>query len=220
MFEAYEQEKDLYVMMASKIYRLPEEECMEFDKDGNFQEEGNFRRDSVKSVLLGIMYERGHYAIAEQFGKPAKWGEDIVKMFLESFPHVEQYRKYLIYHAEQLGYVQTITGRKRRLPDMRIKNKNDGRYKNAHRQVLNAVIQGSAGDILKLAMIEIAKNERLKEIGARMVLTIHDEVIIEAPEEHKDEAGKLLSDTMKNVGYKMLGIPMKCDVEEMKRWGE
>lgn len=219
MFNAYLEGRDLYVMMASKIYQLPEEECMEFDSEGNFQEEGNFRRDSVKSVLLGIMYERGNNAIAEQFNKPIKWADEIIQMFNKSFPHVEQYRKYLVHHAETLGYVTTLQGRKRRLPDMKLRNPKNNKYNAAHRQVLNAVIQGTAGDILKQAMINVGKNKRLKELDAHMVLTIHDELILEAPEEYKEEVGEILAEEMKSVGYNLLGIPMKCDVEYMKVWG-
>lgn len=213
MWDAYMNGEDLYAMMASKIYNVPAEECVEA-----FGAEGKLRRDSVKSVLLGIMYSRSSADIAAQFGKPAKWGDWVVDQFKTAFPKVELVRKYYIHHAETHGYVTTIDGRKRRLPDMKKSNKSY-EYAVAFRQVLNSVIQGSAGDILKKAMILIGTNERLQELDAHMLLTVHDELILECPEANVREAGFLMADLMKQAGQETLGnLFMKCDLECTDVW--
>jgi DNA polymerase I-like protein with 3'-5' exonuclease and polymerase domains len=213
MWDAYMNGEDLYAMMASKIYSVPAEECVEA-----FGAEGKLRRDSVKSVLLGIMYERSAGDIAAQFGKPAKWGEEVVDLFKKAFPKVEMVRKYFIHHAETKGYAYTVDGRKRRLPDM-MKSKKSWEYTVAFRQVLNSVVQGTAGDLLKKAMIRIGQDERLQELDAHLLLTIHDELIMECPDEHVYEAGTIMSEHMKAVGRETLGgLLMKCDLEVMDVW--
>ena len=218
MIDAYNNNKDLYSLMASKVYGLPVEDCMEFRSDGTTNKDGKARRTSMKSVLLGIMYSRGARSIAEQLGITVQEAEDLVDSFNKEFPKVEMYRKYCVYHGEQKGYVTMIHGRKRRLPNLRIEDKDDFKYQEAFRQCLNSVIQGSAGIILKLAMIEIGNNERFKEIGGHLLLTIHDELICEVKEEYAEEGRKLLEDLMKDVGKRELNLAMKVDCEVSRIW--
>lgn len=155
MIEAYKEGKDLYAIMGAKVYGVPYEDCREFYPDGRVNPEGKERRTTMKSVLLGIMYERGAAAIGEQFDKNARWAQELIDNFYKSFPKVAQVRLKVEKMAEEYGYVTTICGRKRRLPDMQIPDRDDYRYQEAHRQSLNSVIQGSSADIMKLAMIAI-----------------------------------------------------------------
>lgn len=155
MINAYKEGKDLYAIMGSQVYQLPYEDCREFYPDGTVNAEGKHRRTTMKSVLLGIMYERGATAIGEQFNKSAEWAQQLIDNFYKSFPKINQYRLKIENMAETYGYVTTITGRKRRLPDMQLEDKDDYRYQEAHRQSLNSVIQGSSADIMKLSMIAI-----------------------------------------------------------------
>lgn len=128
----------------------------------------------MKSVLLGIMYERGATAIGEQFNKSAEWAQQLIDNFYKSFPKINQYRLKIENMAETYGYVTTITGRKRRLPDMQLEDKDDYRYQEAHRQSLNSVIQGSSADIMKLSMIAIYNDPRYKALDCHMIITVHD----------------------------------------------
>lgn len=218
MLESYRQGQDLYANMASIIFDKPVEECKEFRPDGTVNPEGNERRSQTKSVLLGIMYERTAKDIAGQFGKSAKWGEMVMESFTKKFTKVEQCRMKYISMAENLGYIQTVDGRKRRLPDMKLTNHYNYKYQQAHRQVLNAVIQGTAGDIMKKAMVAIGHNERFRELGGQMLLTIHDEVIAEIPKENAKEGAKLMESLMKEVGYQTLGVPMSVDITASDVW--
>lgn len=218
MIEAYKEEKDLYAIMGSKVYGLPYEECREFFPDGTVNPEGKHRRTTMKSVLLGIMYERGSKAIAEQFDKTPQWADQLIADFYKSFPKVQQFRLKVEKMAEEYGYVSTVCGRKRRLPDMQLPDKDDYRYAEAHRQSLNSVIQGSSADIMKLAMIAIYRDPRYKELDCHMIITVHDELIMEVPEHNIKAGAELLTETMKRVGHSLINLPMSVDAEVNEYW--
>lgn len=218
MINAYKEGKDLYAIMGSQVYQLPYEDCREFYPDGTVNAEGKHRRTTMKSVLLGIMYERGATAIGEQFNKSAEWAQQLIDNFYKSFPKINQYRLKIENMAETYGYVTTITGRKRRLPDMQLEDKDDYRYQEAHRQSLNSVIQGSSADIMKLSMIAIYNDPRYKELDCHMIITVHDELIMEVPEEHIKEGAELLVGTMKRVGHSLIDLPMSVDAEVNDYW--
>lgn len=218
MINAYKEEKDLYAIMGSQVYQLPYEDCREFYPDGTVNTEGKHRRTTMKSVLLGIMYERGATAIGEQFNKSAEWAQQLIDNFYKSFPKINQYRLKIENMAETYGYVTTITGRKRRLPDMQLEDKDDYRYQEAHRQSLNSVIQGSSADIMKLSMIAIYNDPRYKALDCHMIITVHDELIMEVPEDHIKEGAELLVGTMKRVGHSLIDLPMSVDAEVNDYW--
>ena len=218
MINAYKEGKDLYAIMGSQVYQLPYEDCREFYPDGTVNAEGKHRRTTMKSVLLGIMYERGATAIGEQFNKSAEWAQQLIDNFYKSFPKINQYRLKIENMAETYGYVTTITGRKRRLPDMQLEDKDDYRYQEAHRQSLNSVIQGSSADIMKLSMIAIYNDPRYKELDCHMIITVHDELIMEVPEDHIKEGAELLVGTMKRVGHSLIDLPMSVDAEVNDYW--
>lgn len=218
MINAYKEGKDLYAIMGSQVYQLPYEDCREFYPDGTVNAEGKHRRTTMKSVLLGIMYERGATAIGEQFNKSDEWAQQLIDNFYKSFPKINQYRLKIENMAETYGYVTTITGRKRRLPDMQLEDKDDYRYQEAHRQSLNSVIQGSSADIMKLSMIAIYNDPRYKALDCHMIITVHDELIMEVPEDHIKEGAELLVGTMKRVGHSLIDLPMSVDAEVNDYW--
>ena len=218
MINAYKEGKDLYAIMGSQVYQLPYEDCREFYPDGTVNAEGKHRRTTMKSVLLGIIYERGATAIGEQFNKSAEWAQQLIDNFYKSFPKINQYRLKIENMAETYGYVTTITGRKRRLPDMQLEDKDDYRYQEAHRQSLNSVIQGSSADIMKLSMIAIYNDPRYKALDCHMIITVHDELIMEVPEDHIKEGAELLVGTMKRVGHSLIDLPMSVDAEVNDYW--
>ncbi|MGL5460747.1 MAG: DNA polymerase [Cetobacterium sp.] len=217
MIEAYKEGKDLYAMMASKVYNMPVEECLEFREDGTTNAEGKARRNSMKSVLLGIMYCRGAKSIGEQLGKSEKYANDLIENFNKEFPRVKEMAQKVVYQAEKLGFVNTLFGRKRRLVDMQL-SRDDYRYQQAYRQCLNAVIQGTAGDIMKKALYRVATDERATSLGIQIVLTIHDELICEVPKENAKKGAEVLATLMKEVCFECLGIPAKVDIEATEVW--
>lgn len=101
---------------------------------------------------------------------------------------------------------------------MQLSNHDDYRYAEAHRQSLNSVIQGSSADIMKLAMIEIYRDPRYKELDCHMIITVHDELIMEVPEANVKVGAELLVSTMKRVGHSLIDLPMSVDAEVNEYW--
>jgi len=282
MYDTFMAGKDLYSEIASKSFNMPYEDCLEFNPDGTTNKEGKERRTSAKSILLGVLYGRGEASIAEQLKTTKEKATQIKQSVFKGFPAIKKFEEESLDMAYELGYVTTVCGRKRRLPDYslpefefewkngiapdndlldfdfmdtnvstevpekRIKyytNKlrkcwgnqkreiikeaeeegilisdNGAKIAEAERQCVNARIQGSAADLTKLAMIELNNNERLKELGFRLLIPVHDEVIAECPEENIKECSKLLAETMSKAAEKILKMPIKCDVEITKNW--
>ena len=278
MYNTFMDGKDLYSEIASKSFHKSYEECCEFAPDGSKNPpEYKERRAQAKTILLGVLYGRGTASVAEQLGVSNKEASEIKESVFKGFPAIKKFERESIEMAEDLGYVTTVCGRKRRLPSMMLPDYEvkwkDGvapdndplafdseistevpealerkwftRIKRANFQtkrkvfeeankegiwivdhtrekdvtkVVNARIQGSAADLTKLAMIELYNNARLKELGFRLLIQVHDEVIAECPEENAKECAKLLAETMSKAAEKILEMPIKCDVEVSKCW--
>ena len=118
--QAYADGKDVYAWVAEKIYKVPYEECKEFRPDGTKNPDGKKRRDSCKSIILGIMYGRGVHSIAEQLGCSRDEAQSIIDMFYREFPKIKSWMDDTVAKAREQGFVETIWGRKRRLPDMKL----------------------------------------------------------------------------------------------------
>ncbi len=282
MLAAYQQGKDLYAEMASLAFGVPYEECLEFRPDGTKNPDGKERRQRAKAIFLGICYGKGVRAIGEDLNLPTKKAQEIYDSVLKEFPGLKKFMEDSQNMAYNQGFVTTIWGRKRRLPDMQldpyeftyiggvsknfdplfddeeefsanqevdeatkqkytnllnrtfsrkekeiIKAKareegisikdNGGFIAQATRQCVNARIQGSASDMTKKAMYLVGSNERLKELGFKLLLPVHDELIGECPLENAKEAAPLLSSLMLEAA-KDLNVPSKCDVEVSKAW--
>lgn len=279
MYDTFMQGKDLYSEIASKAFNVPYEDCLEFNPDGTTNKEGKERRTQAKSILLGVLYCRGVPSIAEQLHCTVEKAQNIKDSVFKGFPAIKQFEQDTLDMAYDLGYVTTVCGRKRRLPDMQLdeyefkwkngtapdddlldfdseeeqqipertirkyltrlhkarfneKRKifeqandegiwivdNGAKIADATRQCVNSRIQGSAADLTKLAMIELNKNEHLKELGFKLLIPVHDEIIAECPEENVKECSKLLSDTMSKAAERILEMPIKCDVTITKEW--
>ena len=285
MINAYIEGKDLYGTIASKIYKLPYEECLEFRPDGTVNPEGKQRRSSVKPVLLGLMYGRSGMSIAEQMGVSQKEGQGIIDDFFKSFPKVKEFIDFAQSFAMDYGFVETAWGRKRRLPDMQLPpieikpciksysdnfdpfafNANDlipqddyvpdeiyrkyytllnkargkqqqqkvkelaeqegysikdnrGFIEDAKRQCVNSIIQGSAADMTKITMIKIFNDKELNELGYKLIIPVHDEVLGICPKENAKAVRDRLEHIMVHIVDGKFKIPMKCDIEVTERW--
>ena len=280
MYDTFMQGKDLYSEIASKAFNKPYEDCREFRLDGTTNKEGKERRTQAKSILLGVLYGRGEASIGEQLHCTSKKAHDIKESVFRGFPAIKKFEQDSLDMAYELGYVTTVCGRKRRLPDLqldefefkwkdgappqddlldfddddtpqeiseetikkylrKLKGKwgsqkrgvfeeankegiwivdNGGKIADATRQCVNSRIQGSAADLTKLAMIELNNNQALKELGFRLLIPVHDEVIAECPIENVKECSKLLAETMSKAAEKILEMPIKCDVEITREW--
>ena len=280
VYDTFMQGKDLYSEIASKAFNKTYEECKEFDENGNKNPpEYKERRTQAKSILLGVLYGRGTASIGEQLGCSEERAQAIKDSVFRAFPAIEQFESSSLSMAKELGYVTTVCGRKRRLPDLQLpeyefkwetgyepvgdildfdelevevpytKQKfyitkllnarswkqrnavfdsakkehiqiinNSNKIADATRQCVNSRIQGSAADLTKLAMIELFNNERLRELGFRILIPVHDEIIAECPEKNAKECADLLAQTMSHAAEEILEMPIKCDVEVTKAW--
>lgn len=208
MIAAYRAGRDLYSDMASRVFNKPYEECGD----------GTEERQRIKAILLGIMYEKDAKTIAKEFNKPASWGVKLVGDFMQTYPKIKLFKLETIHMAETLGYVTTHSGRKRRLPDMQL-DRESMKYSIAYRKCVNARIQGTALDIMKLAMIKVGNDPVLRELGCRMIMTVHDELISEVPEANAGAAAKRKRELMVEAAQEVLiGMPVKCDLEITKVW--
>lgn len=280
MIQAYVDNKDVYVEIASLSYGVPYEECLEHRPDGTTNPEGKARRGSAKKIVLGILYGRQVASIAQQLGVSTKEAQAIYDKVLDSFPELAQFIQDAQEQARKYGYVSTIWGRRRQLPDMQLplyeftytdgvpmdfdpladddaeistevplklceqwtndllncryyKSKlalldkiraqgisikdNTMKVTDAERQCVNSIVQGSSADLTKLAMIELYNNSELRELGFKMLIPVHDEIIAECPVENSARCAELMSECMKHAG-KDLCVPLKCDVEAFYHW--
>lgn len=284
MYDTFMAGKDLYCEIASKAFNKPYDECKEFNPDGTTNKAGKERRTQAKSILLGVLYGRGEASIGEQLGCTTEKAKSIKNSVFKGFPAIKQFEQDSLDMAYDLGYVTTVCGRKRRLPDLQLDeyefkwkngapvdndvldfdetdavsepdnevpkalqdkylkklskvwgrekrpifeeaNKegiwiidNGGKIADAERQCVNSRIQGSAADLTKLAMIKLNNDKRLKELGFRLLIPVHDEVIAECPQENIKECSELLAKTMSAAAEDILQMPIKCDVEITKEW--
>ena len=291
MIKAFQDGKDIYATIASLAFNLPYEQCLEFHPETHeYQPDGKARRGEAKTIVLGITYGRSVVTIADQlFGtnetmtqeEKVAGAQKIYDSVLNAFPQLRTLMIQAQKNAAQNGYVQTILGRRRHIPDMQLpefeftamkgyvnpdidpldantlKNKSDiperikeqlrrefagykyfgqiarrtkelyeegirvtnnrSKIADASRQCVNSIIQGSAADMTKMAILALESNDDWKRMGGRLLVPVHDELVCEVPMKRWQEGGELLSRIMCEAGS-FLPFPIKCDVETMIRW--
>jgi DNA polymerase I-like protein with 3'-5' exonuclease and polymerase domains len=291
MIQSFKDGKDIYGSIASIAFNVPYEECLEFHPETHeYQPEGKARRGEAKTIVLGICYGRSVQTIADQlYGKDDTLSDDekiakaqnVFDSVLLAFPGLRALMNNAQNCAKQKGYVETILGRRRHIPEMQLPkfefvpepgyinpdvdpldpstlaNKNGipdriirklttefESYKyygqiykrmkelkedhikvinnsqtitDASRKCVNSIIQGSAAEQTKMAMLLIENNEEWKRIGGRLLIPVHDELIAEVPIENYEEGAELLSSMMCEAAN-FLPFESKCDVEITYRW--
>jgi DNA polymerase I len=174
------------------------------------------QRRAAKVINFGILYGMSAFGLSQNLGIPPKEAEKFITAYLDRYPGVRRYVEETLASAEKEGKVETLYGRVRWLPDIQSKNRN--LRENARRMAINARIQGTAADLLKLAMIAV--DRRLREEGsrARLLLTVHDELVLEVPEGEVQAAAKIVKEGMEGVAQ--LAVPLVVDVGWGKSWYE
>ena len=174
------------------------------------------QRSHAKAVNFGIIYGISDFGLARQLGITRKEAADYIKTYFERYPRIHEFMNSMVEEAKKTGRAVTLFGRYRELPD--INSKNFNRRSFAERTAMNTPIQGTAADIMKMAMIEVYN--RLKKGGykSRVLLQVHDELVAEVVKEEKEEIASLLKDAMESVVT--LKVPLVADVNEGKNWAE
>ncbi|MCY3603887.1 MAG: DNA polymerase I [Chloroflexi bacterium] len=173
-------------------------------------------RDTAKMVNFGIAYGMGSFGLSDRTGMTREEAEAFIDSYYANFPGIKAWQEHVLGTTKQQGYAETLFGRRRYLPA--IHSTNFQVRSAAEREAINMPIQGTAADIIKVAMIRIADAARERELRSRMILQVHDELIFEGPEDEADEVGSLLAEVM--PASMELKVPLKVDLKRGRTWAE
>jgi DNA polymerase-1 len=202
--EAFRNNEDIHVTTAAKVFGV---DVTEITKD---------MRRKAKEVNFGIMYGIGPFGLANRLEIPQGEAKDIIARYFERFPKVKQYITDTITTARSKGYVETLLGRRRYLPDLNSGNQNI--RQNAERQAINMPIQGTAADMLKLAMIDIDRAFTKQDLQSEMLLQVHDELVFEVKKKEENAVRTIVEKLMRNA--MKLNVPIVVEIGVGKNWLE
>jgi DNA polymerase-1 len=204
MIKAFQNGEDIHASTASKLFNIPLEEVTKT------------QRSQAKTVNFGILYGQGAFGLAEQTGLSRTEAKEMIANYFETYPKLKKYMANQVLKAREDGFVETILGRRRHLKDI---NSNNFVVKgHAERNAVNAPIQGSAADIIKMAMIAIDKKISEKNLQTKMLLQVHDELIFEAPENEIDTVIPIIKNEMENAIQTK--VPLLVEVGIGNNWLE
>lgn len=204
MIEAFQKGEDIHASTAAKLFKIPIDEV------------NKTQRSQAKTVNFGIIYGQGAFALAEQTGLSRAEAKQMIDAYFQTYPTMKGWMTAQVKKARELGYVETLLGRKRHLKD--IQSNNFVVRSHAERNAVNAPIQGSAADIIKIAMIEISKKLKEENRATKMLLQVHDELIFEAPIEEVEAVTALITSCMENAVKTT--VPLLVEVGVGDHWLE
>ncbi|SFH71170.1 DNA polymerase I [Pisciglobus halotolerans] len=201
--EAFIEGQDIHASTAMRVFGLEKAEDVT----------PNIRRQA-KAVNFGIVYGISDYGLSQNLGISRKEAQQFIDTYFEKYPGVKQYMEDVVREAKDKGYVETLFHRRRYLSDINSRNYNLRSF--AERTAINTPIQGSAADIIKVAMIQMEKALKASDLRATMLLQVHDELIFEAPEEEIETLEKLVTDVMEHAVA--LSVPLLVESDNGKSW--
>ena len=207
LLEAFRNGEDIHARTAALVYDLPPDQV------------SPDQRRNAKTINFGLIYGMGAQKLAQELKISTAQAKDFIARYFERLQGLKEFYEGVEASARKHGFVSTLGGRRRLLPDI---NSASGQAAAlARRQAINTVIQGSAADIIKLAMLAVARDERLRELDARLLLQVHDELLLEVPADAAEEAGALVARLMQDVcpAGKELSVPLLVDWGTGHDWG-
>ncbi len=202
MIRAFKEGTDVHTVTASQVFNMP----VEMVTSG--------MRSQAKAVNFGIVYGIGAFSLAKDIGVSRKEADNYIKAYLKHYSGVDKYMKAVVEKAKENGYVDTMFGRRRYLPELTSSNFNLRSF--GERVARNMPIQGTAADIIKIAMIRVYDRLKSEQMKARLILQVHDELIVEAPENEAEKAAAILKEEMENAVK--LSVPLTADAHIGKTW--
>lgn len=202
MKNAFINGEDIHREVASKVFNTPIESVTKE------------QRSRAKAVNFGIVYGITGFGLAKQIGTTRKEAEGYIESYLEKYSGVKDFMNKMVEQAKENGYVETLFGRRRYIPELKSKNYMVREF--GKRASMNSPIQGTAADIMKIAMNNVYRALKEAKLDAKIVLQVHDELILEVKDEDKEKAKEILKNEMENA-YK-LSIPLKVEVTDAKSW--
>lgn len=203
--QAFIEGQDIHASTAMRVFGVENEE----DVDSNL-------RRQAKAVNFGIVYGISDYGLSQNLGISRKEAQTFIDTYFEKYPGVKNYMEEVVREAKDTGYVETLYHRRRYLPDINSRNFNIRSF--AERTAINTPIQGSAADILKIAMIKINEKLKAENMEATMLLQVHDELVFEAPKSEIPRLQQIVEETMESAV--MLNVPLKADSSVGDTWYE
>lgn len=204
LIKAFKEGKDIHSSTAGLLFGVEPESI------------DDFQRNVAKRVNFGIIYGMSSYGLAKELKISVNEAQNFIDDYFNRFSQVREYIDSLYVQAKDKGYVETILGRKRRLPEMNSTNMQLREF--ARRQAINAPVQGSCADLIKIAMVRIFKELKDKNFKTKLIIQIHDELIFDVAASELEEVSKLIRKNMESALE--LSVPVKVNLEEGKNWGQ
>lgn len=204
LINAYKDSKDIHAATASLVFGVPIDEVTKT------------QRSNAKAVNFGIVYGISSFGLSQDLSISKKEAEQYINNYFESYPGIKQYLDYSVESAKEKGYSVTMFGRRRPIPEINVSNYMQRQF--GERVAMNAPIQGTAADIIKIAMINVAREIKKNNLESRIVLQVHDELLIEAKKEEVDIVTEILKREMSSAAN--LSVPLEVEVEVGKNWDE
>ena len=204
MLEAFRSGQDIHAATAAKVYGIALDSV------------SSDMRRKAKMVNFGIIYGISAFGLSQRLDVPRKEADELIRNYFQTYPGIKQYMEETVETARSRGYVETILKRRRYLPD--IDSRNQTLRGHAERNAINSPIQGSAADLVKLAMIHIQSEMKKRKFRSRMTLQVHDELVFDAVREEVEELKPLVIDLMRNA-YK-LDVPLEVEAGVGENWLE
>ena len=202
MKNAFESGEDIHAQTAANVFNVP------------LSEVTSTMRSRAKAVNFGIVYGIGAFSLAQDIGTTRKEADEYINGYLRHYSNVAKYMNDTVENAKRDGYIKTILMRRRYLPELKASSAMVRAF--GERVAMNAPIQGSAADIIKIAMVNVYKRLKAENLNAKLILQVHDELILECPENEKEVTSKILKEEMENA-YP-LSVPLKVDMNTGKSW--
>ena len=202
LINAFRENKDIHTKTASDVFKVKEDLVT---KD---------MRRMAKAVNFGIIYGISSFGLSENLNIPVKEAKEFIDSYFEAYPGIKIYMDEVVANAHKDGYVKTLFGRKRNIPEL--SNKNYLIRSSGERIALNTPIQGTAADILKMAMVKIASEIKKRNLKSKLILQVHDELVFDALISEKEEIMNIMKEVMEH-NYE-LDVPLKVDIEYGDNW--
>ena len=204
MIKAFNNDEDIHKQAASKVFGIPMDEVTKE------------QRTSAKAVNFGIVYGISDFGLSEQLGITKKQAKNYIEQYLEKYSGIKKFMEEIVEGAKEKGYVETLFHRRRYIPELSSNNYMVRQF--GARAAMNTPIQGTAADIMKIAMINLYNRLKREKANAKIILQVHDELIIECAIEEKEKIKLILQEEMENA-MKLL-VPLKVEVSEAENWYE
>ena len=204
MIEAFQNDEDIHKQAASKVFNVPIEEVTPEE------------RSKAKAVNFGIVYGISDFGLAEQIGVSRKEAKVYIEQYLEKYSGIKKFMEDIVESAKQNGYVETLFHRRRYIPELKSNSYVVRQF--GSRAAMNTPIQGTAADIMKIAMIDVFNKLKAAKLKSKIVLQVHDELIIETKLEEKEQVEIILKESMENATK--LKIPLKVELSVANNWYE